>query len=132
MSLVFRVPGHTPEDLQQERALANLTAPPGREGLAEQRNLIDLLRRANRERLGALNTAAGLEDFMHPACTDDARIEARELMRSVLRLPRQHARLLILRAAGFGYPEIAAREGLRPKQVDNRLREARGLLREAL
>lgn len=128
---VFRIPGYTREDLAQERALAALTAPEGRAGLAAKLNLIDLLRVATRGRQAALNTASELEPFQHPAVTDDAKLEARELLRQVRRLPDVHRRVVVLLVAGFDYDEIAAREGLRRKQVDNRLQEARRMLREA-
>jgi len=127
---VFRVPGYTYEDLHQEKALARLTAPVGCDGLAVQRNLIDLLRTAT-GRQAALNTATVLEDFMHPSSDDGPRLEAREVARDVAALPRRYAAPLVLLAAGFSYREIAAREGCTPKQVDNRVAEGRRRLTSA-
>lgn len=129
MTVVVRVPGHTRQDLAQERALAALTAAPGYERVAIHLRLIDLLRAATREHGAALNGATELRDFMHPACTDDARLDARELMRRVRQLPRRQARALVMLAAGFSYTEIAEREGVTTKAVDNALQDARRALR---
>lgn len=131
MSRVFAVPGYDRDDLHQEKQVARLTAAQGYARRAVKLHLIDLLRSATRGNGRALNGATELLDPMHPACTDDARLEARELLRDARRLPNEQFRIVVLFALGFSYAEIGEREGLRPKQVDNRLREAREALRRA-
>lgn len=128
----MKVPGYESADLRQECELAALTAPPGLERVARARRLIDLLRRATpgpRGTQAALNYAAELEPWDHPAVTDDARLEARELRERLVALPPIYARPLVLLAAGYSYDEIAEREGIPRKRVDNRLVEARLRLR---
>lgn len=137
----YYVPGYEREDLEQEALAAILAAThdPLRGPLrpfarmVARRRIMTLMNVARAAHQAALNESGytPADSYLDAVAQADATVEARELIRDFRRLQPVEKRVLVLLAAGFSYQEIAARENISRKAVDNHIFDARMTLRRA-